>query len=540
MEGIQINDLLDAYTTQVDLSQRCIIFTGENGIGKSTIVSILDCLAQLDFVELARFYFRSIVIKANGRTATLLYKDLFPCCESVKRVIHMLDAGKGDMQDVSIEETMDLLDWLSEDGYTYRCCLHAFYFDRTLKREILRKLHVSANGLYALRERVKEALTHMAQKSRQNANARIFIGSAVLEDIEGSHLRRLRQDLYDAVHELNLRPACFLDMGEHYEISPELLDTPCAKSPVLSWVAAYQSPQAQEETEPKRAGMPVVHPSLGADVARILKQEYNAPHILPIVERAHMKEAFLANLKEKQWVEINKLIHAFYYTPEQIRDINQAAIGYYHALIGQEITPCTQEENALLAAFFGDMALLEKIKLYISPALLKDSLFDLDIGELMHKKQFNQTHLAFYEFCSAKLDAIMSMRSGKAMLLEQLAGEYITNKRVRVTPAGLILSAMDLSEQRIIENGYYEQETALDTLSYGEKKMLMLLALSIFFEELTLMVDEPELSLSIVWQERLLMDVLERTDIKKVIVSTHSPYIAADERLLDYLQMLPD
>ncbi|MGI6176304.1 MAG: AAA family ATPase [Christensenellales bacterium] len=540
MEGIQINGLLDAYTTQVDLSQRCIIFTGENGIGKSTIVNILNCLAQLDFVELARSYFRSIVIKADGRTVTLLYKDLFPSCEAVKGVIRMLDAVKGDIQDISAEETMELLDRLSEDGYVYRCCLYAFYFDRTLKREILRGLHATSNELYVLRERVKEALTHMAQKRRQNANARIFIGSAVLEDVEGSHLRRLRQDLYDAVHELNLRPACFLDMGEHYEISPELLDTSCAMSPVLSWVAAYQSPSAQGEPEPKRAGMPAVPAPLEEDVARILKKEYNAPHILPIVERAHMKEAFLADLKERQGVEINRLIHAFYYTPEQIDEINQAAIGYYHALIGQPITPCTREENDLLAAFFGDMALLEKIRLYIKPALLKDSLFDLDIGELMHKKQFNQIHLAFYEFCSAKLDIIMKMRSGKAMLLERLAGEYITNKRVRVTPAGLILSAMDLSEQRIIENGYYEQETALDTLSYGEKKMLMLLALSIFFEELTLMVDEPELSLSIVWQERLLIDVLERTGIKKVIVSTHSPYIAADERLLDYLQMLPD
>jgi predicted ATPase len=540
MEGIQINGLLNAYTTQVDLSRRCIIFTGENGIGKSTIINILNCLAQLDFVELARFYFRSIVIKANGRTATLLYKELFPSCEAVKGVMRMLDAVKGDIQDVSSEEIMDLLDRLSGDGYVYRCCLYAFYFNKTLKREILRKLHIPTDRLHMLRERVKEALTHMAQKRRQNANARIFIGSAVLEDIEGSYLRRLRQDLYDAVHELNLRPTCFLDMGEHYEISPELLDTSCAMSPVLSWVAAYESPQTEDEAVPKKVGMPGMYPSLEADAARILKQEYSAPHILPIIERAHMKEAFLADLKEKQWVEINQLIHAFYYTPEQISEINQDAIGCYHALIGQEIMPCTQQENDILAAFFEDMALLEKIRLYIKPALLKDSLFDLDLGELMNEKQFNQIHLAFYEFCSTKLDAIMKMRSGKAMLLERLAGEYITNKRVRVTPAGLILSAIDLGEQATVENGYYEQETALDTLSYGEKKMLMLLSLSIFFEELTLIVDEPELSLSIVWQERLLMDVLKHTDINKVIVSTHSPYIAADERLLDYLQMLPD
>lgn len=53
------------------------------------------------------------------------------------------------------------------------------------------------------------------------------------------------------------------------------------------------------------------------------------------------------------------------------------------------------------------------------------------------------------------------------------------------------------------------------------------------------MLDEPELSLSLIWQEKLIPDMLKYTQAKQIIVSTHSPYIANDESLTDYITYLP-
>ena len=62
----------------------------------------------------------------------------------------------------------------------------------------------------------------------------------------------------------------------------------------------------------------------------------------------------------------------------------------------------------------------------------------------------------------------------------------------------------------------------------------------LFNGDVPIIIDEPEISLSIIWQENLLPDLLEKTDIKQVIVATHSSAIISDSSLDKYIVPLPN
>ena len=78
----------------------------------------------------------------------------------------------------------------------------------------------------------------------------------------------------------------------------------------------------------------------------------------------------------------------------------------------------------------------------------------------------------------------------------------------------------------IVHNPWTEQEVDLDDLSSGEKQVLSILArLYLYPEHKIVLIDEPELSLSIDWQKRLLPDLLFSPSCAQLLAITHSPFI---------------
>ena len=67
---------------------------------------------------------------------------------------------------------------------------------------------------------------------------------------------------------------------------------------------------------------------------------------------------------------------------------------------------------------------------------------------------------------------------------------------------------------------------SLDALSSGEKQMISLLAkLYLYPKKKIVLIDEPELSLSIDWQRGILVDVLLSPLCEQVVAITHSPFV---------------
>ena len=87
---------------------------------------------------------------------------------------------------------------------------------------------------------------------------------------------------------------------------------------------------------------------------------------------------------------------------------------------------------------------------------------------------------------------------------------------IRVTP-GIVLG----------EENEENEAIASDKLSAGEKQMLSFLCYNTFSEKTAIFIDEPELSLHLDWQRRLLPTLLEQGTDNQFFIATHSPFIYA-------------
>jgi hypothetical protein len=81
-----------------------------------------------------------------------------------------------------------------------------------------------------------------------------------------------------------------------------------------------------------------------------------------------------------------------------------------------------------------------------------------------------------------------------------------------------------------VENLATKRKVPLDALSSGEKQMVSLFAkLFLYPNKKIVLIDEPELSLSIEWQRHILVDVLGAPLCAQIVAITHSPFVFDNE-----------
>lgn len=107
---------------------------------------------------------------------------------------------------------------------------------------------------------------------------------------------------------------------------------------------------------------------------------------------------------------------------------------------------------------------------------------------------------------------------------------YLRDKQFTYNEADLTL---DL--ESTVKTGPIQEVLDLDLLSSGEKQLVALFA-TIYLDpqsRFIMLIDEPELSLSIYWQRKLLPDVMKSANCEFLFAVTHSPFIF-DNELQEY------
>jgi predicted ATPase len=114
------------------------------------------------------------------------------------------------------------------------------------------------------------------------------------------------------------------------------------------------------------------------------------------------------------------------------------------------------------------------------------------------------------------------------LLFESTICSFIENNTITVTPRGELSIKNDVNALKGIEWRH---------LSSGEKQLLILLIQALLWEKdpVVYVADEPELSLHVTWQEKLLKSITALAGQCQVIVATHSPDIAGGfpKRIID-------
>lgn len=99
--------------------------------------------------------------------------------------------------------------------------------------------------------------------------------------------------------------------------------------------------------------------------------------------------------------------------------------------------------------------------------------------------------------------------------------KFLDGKKLQLNRRDLSVSVESVPDGRTIP---------LDALSSGEKQMISLFAKLYLYEKPKIvLVDEPELSLSIDWQRSILVDVLTAPLCRQVVAITHSPFVFDNE-----------
>jgi len=128
--------------------------------------------------------------------------------------------------------------------------------------------------------------------------------------------------------------------------------------------------------------------------------------------------------------------------------------------------------------------------------------------------------------------------------LNELLKEFDKNKKIAEARYKPIKDFSDSINSFLISSGKYlniddlgninvyrgKKEIKLETLSSGEKQLLMLLSHSNFGVKNggSFIIDEPELSLHLSWQESLIKNIVKGNDNVQYIFATHSPEIVGD------------
>ncbi|WP_137134994.1 AAA family ATPase [Rhizobium sp. FKY42] len=202
---------------------------------------------------------------------------------------------------------------------------------------------------------------------------------------------------------------------------------------------------------------------------------------------------------------------------------------------------------------YGDEKLPSKDELQLFLSRLKDGrearmfpvVYDLSIPDIASLSvDLDKPTNKFLFYFLSKLDKVISVTREKERKVQEFVdscNKYLSLRDLSTsfpsdgrseTPA-IDSKELKLNRRNLkihVESVPWGRKIQLDALSSGEKQMISLFAkLYLYPGEKVILIDEPELSLSIDWQRHILMDVLRSPYCKQIIAITHSPFVFDNE-----------
>jgi ABC-type Mn2+/Zn2+ transport system ATPase subunit len=185
-------------------------------------------------------------------------------------------------------------------------------------------------------------------------------------------------------------------------------------------------------------------------------------------------------------------------------------------VVGEQSPPALTAE-----ALRNELTELERRRIELRAAGLLDTSEDVEVLAPAEIDDRTKALLAVYVNDTRQKLSVFDDLAAKTELLKEVLNQRFLNKTLEISrESGLALHARD------------GRSIPLTVLSSGEQHELVLLYELLFNvqEGSLILLDEPELSLHVAWQEAFLRDLLRIADLRQldVLVATHSPQIIND------------
>ncbi len=137
---------------------------------------------------------------------------------------------------------------------------------------------------------------------------------------------------------------------------------------------------------------------------------------------------------------------------------------------------------------------------------------DIVIKYRTNKK--NKIEGTYIDKIAIKVDEISKIQKEKLApfnVIQNIIGEFYGSKSIKISDS-ITLGSSD----KVLDS---------DVLSAGEKQFLSFLSYNAFTTNGIIFIDEPELSLHVDWQRKLIQTLLEQNPTNQLVLATHSPFI---------------
>ena len=431
IEKFKINNLFNYINFEYNFKQKDTIFVGENGIGKTTILSILYHVLSTNISELLKYEFESIEIKyENMEDIIINYDDLYEFDKLKKEKIINVNSPR-------IKEIIEILE------------------DENIKKFQVEKVKnlLMEKGIRVSTPYIREILRNYLYVNNSIIMKYIDVTKQKLEEYKILYFptyRRIEED--------------FIDMNnyEWNEVDYDYFDFLEIKN---------RKRTKTNVGELIQFGMKDVQTTINNLLDTIKKQSIDSFNT--------MTGELLS-----QYLDSNIKKHSD-------EDLTENEIEIAHNRVG---------------------------------ARIKDEIKAKIIKEFSDNKLKNNIYLLNFILNLVKKNKSLEYIDKKIKVFEEKCNEYLYNKKFIYNPSAVTLEIMSKKQEKKID---------ISKLSSGEKQIISTFS-KIYLEEnkkLIILFDEPELSLSIDWQQNFIYDIVNSDNCIFSISVTHSPFIF--DKLID-------
>lgn len=164
---------------------------------------------------------------------------------------------------------------------------------------------------------------------------------------------------------------------------------------------------------------------------------------------------------------------------------------------------------------------------------IKQRLISIQKMDPLEHQAYDKIVYYFYSMLHKRL---LQLKENEKIILSffDACNAYLVNKK-------FIYNESDCTYDIVVTDGIHERKIDLEHLSSGEKQVVSIFSYLYLspLEKSIILIDEPELSLSVPWQRKFLLDISKGQQCAGIISVTHSPFVF-DNELRPYAHALEE
>ena len=446
IEKFKINNLHNYYDVELNFKNDKTIYIGENGIGKTTILSMLYYLLDLNYERLSKYIFESLEIEFEGKKSVKITKS------DIKHINSVVRSRKGRYPKFIVDELINEIEQ-----------------DENLMNELL-KLETTTDFIFNFELR------------------KLYEKYSLLHNYPKPLIQELMVEVLERIN-----PSGYMELIGYIE---ELKN----KYKIL-YFPTYR--RIEEDLRKLNIGPRNVAPG-----EEILNSKFSGELIhFGMEDVDHRIKELLNKISKETNESYNNMTSGL---------LNTFSNGESIKISGENFDP---EEVDIALSRLGDKITDETKSIILSKirqgVLHEDKYLDYLVSSILENYR-----------TLADIDSRIND-------FNQRVNKYLFRKKFYYNPQSLRLDIkrIDSNEETIFKKSQdgeiVEDIIDLSNLSSGEKQLISTFS-KIFLEdekELVILFDEPELSLSVPWQEEFIYDISQASKCKFLLTVTHSPFI---------------